>query len=122
MKFIALATVLAATIAVASASLPVQPESFVLSQEDQHQHIINHKPVFIDTLKSYIVVFKESTEARVIEKAEKDILDLGGKIVQRYNSVFKGFAALMPSPLIQALSTNPFIDYIEEDTPVTAYN
>jgi hypothetical protein len=46
MKFIALATVLAATIAVASASLPVQPESFVLSQEDQHQHIINHKPVF----------------------------------------------------------------------------
>jgi hypothetical protein len=63
------------------------------------------------------VVFKESTEARVIEKAEKDILDLGGKIVQRYSSVFKGFAALMPSPLIQALSTNPFIDYIEEDTP-----
>lgn len=62
------------------------------------------------------MVFKESTAAHIIEKAEKDVLDLGGKIVQRYNTVFKGFAALIPTPIIQALSTNPDIDYIEEDS------
>lgn len=61
------------------------------------------------------MVFKDSTAAHVIEKAEQDILELGGKIIQRYNSVFKGFAALMPAPIMDALSTNPFIDYIEED-------
>jgi len=67
------------------------------------------------TGRSYIVVFKDTTAAHVIEKAEKDILELGGKIGQRYNTVLKGFSAWMPGHIYTALSTNPFIDYIEED-------
>ncbi|KAK3816582.1 MAG: hypothetical protein J3Q66DRAFT_440975 [Benniella sp.] len=125
MKFITFAAVLAATAAVASAALPAQPEGpFGIAQEwDQHQNVIDrqHKVSFSDSLKSYIVVFKESTAAHIIEKAEKDVLDLGGKIVQRYNTVFKGFAALIPTPIIQALSTNPDIDYIEEDSEMSAF-
>lgn len=63
------------------------------------------------------MVFKETTAAHIIEKAEKDVLGLGGKIVQRYTEVMKGFSALIPDHIMQALSTNPDIDYIEEDSP-----
>ncbi|KAF9984344.1 hypothetical protein BGZ65_000585 [Modicella reniformis] len=124
MKFITLAALLGTTVAVASASLPVQPESaFFLAQEDQNQQNIidHHKPFLPVSVKSVIVVFKESTESHVIEKAEQDILDLGGKIGQRYNSALKGFSALIPYPIVEALSTNPFIDYIEDDNEVNAY-
>ena len=44
-----------------------------------------------------------------------DILGLGGKIGQRYTSALKGFSASIPAHIMSALSTNPNIDYIEED-------
>ena len=78
-------------------------------------HTTSFLYVLTATGRSYIVVFKDSTAAHVIEKAENDILDLGGKIGQRYTTVLKGFSAWMPGHIYTALSTNPFIDYIEED-------
>ncbi|KAF8930646.1 hypothetical protein EDD21DRAFT_371190 [Dissophora ornata] len=119
MKFITVAALLASALAVSSAALPVAPmDSFALSQEDQNQQqnvIEPHKPSLPITVKSYIVVFKASAAAQVIEKAERDITNLGGRIGQRYSTVLKGFSAWIPSPVLSALSTNPFIDYIEED-------
>ncbi|KAG0338833.1 hypothetical protein BG004_007055, partial [Podila humilis] len=53
--------------------------------------------------------------ADMILKAEKEILAFGGKIGHKYESVLRGFSAWIPHPVVTALSTNPFIDYIEED-------
>lgn len=50
-----------------------------------------------------------------MENVEKEILAFGGKIGQRYSAALKGFSAWIPGPIVNALSTNPFIDYIEED-------
>ncbi|KAF9435212.1 hypothetical protein BGZ76_006708 [Entomortierella beljakovae] len=124
MKFIAVVTLLLSAIAVASAALPVQPSTPFLAQEDFNQNQNNfgyRKPASVSTVKSYIVVFKENAATHIIEKVERDILDLGGKIGQRYSTALKGFSAWIPSPVVAALSTNPFIDYIEEDSPVGIY-
>ncbi|KAG0202992.1 hypothetical protein BGX28_004587 [Mortierella sp. GBA30] len=113
MKFTTIATLLATTVAFASAALPVQPAPL---QEDsnQEQNILGHKP-FSSGGKSYIVVFKQSAAAHIIEKAERDVMDFGGKIGNRYSAALKGFSAWIPNAIVQALQTNPFIDYIEED-------
>ncbi|KAG0263320.1 hypothetical protein BG011_008949 [Mortierella polycephala] len=123
MKFINVVAFLAVAIGVTSAALPVEPmNAFVLQDQNQQQHIIEErKPVLPNTFKSYIVVFKDTAAAQVIEKAEKEILSFGGKIGQRYSAALKGFSALIPGPIVTALSTNPFIDYIEEDGEVLAY-
>ncbi|KAG0298063.1 hypothetical protein BGZ98_000332 [Dissophora globulifera] len=125
MKVLALVALLATTLAVSSAALPVEPKNaFALAQEDQNQpqNVVEpRKPILPISVKSYIVVFKPTAATHIIEKAERDIMELGGKIGQRYSSVLKGFSAWIPSPVLQALSTNPFIDYIEEDGEVTAY-
>ncbi|KAF9939463.1 hypothetical protein BGZ67_009499 [Mortierella alpina] len=116
MKFLTIVTLLASAIAVASAALPVEPKNAITFQEDynQQQHVVEDRPVS-NGYKSYIVVFKESTALEVIEKAVNDILGLGGKIGQRYTSALKGFSASIPAHIMSALSTNPYIDYIEED-------
>ncbi|KAF9975100.1 hypothetical protein BGZ73_001361 [Actinomortierella ambigua] len=127
MKFSLVIATLAAVATVASAALPVQPPSDFALREDQmreQQVVGNHKPLVAPApagVKSYIVVFKESAAAHVIEAAIRDIESFGGKIGQRYSSALKGFAAKIPSGIISALSTNPFIDYIEEDGEVTTY-
>ncbi|KAF9401439.1 hypothetical protein BGX21_001698 [Mortierella sp. AD011] len=54
-----------------------------------------------------------------MEKVERDILDFGGRIGQRYTTVLKGFSAWIPAQIVEALSTNPFIEYIEKDSKVT---
>ncbi|KAF9571825.1 hypothetical protein EC968_010626 [Mortierella alpina] len=119
MKFLTIATLLASAIAVASAALPVEPKNAMTFQEDysQQQHVVEEPPASTG-FKSYIVVFKESTALEVIEKAVNDILGLGGKIGQRYTSALKGFSASIPAHIMSALSTNPAIDYIEEDGEV----
>ncbi|KAG0001000.1 hypothetical protein BGZ80_010153 [Entomortierella chlamydospora] len=68
---------------------------------------------------SYIVVFKTTAATEVMEKVERDILDFGGRIGQRYTTVLKGFSAWIPAQIVEALSTNPFIEYIEKDSKVT---
>ncbi|KAG0369491.1 hypothetical protein BC939DRAFT_446325 [Gamsiella multidivaricata] len=125
MKFIALAALLISAVAVTSAALPVEPKnSFALAQEDhnQNQNVVESKSTLPSGIKAYIVVFKQSAAAQVIEKAERDILDLGGKIGHRYSTVMKGFSAWIPTPVVKALATNPFIEYIEEDGEVFAFH
>ncbi|KAG0048046.1 hypothetical protein BGZ83_006953 [Gryganskiella cystojenkinii] len=122
MKFFTIFTGLAAIIAVAAAALPVEPmNAFMMQENNGRQYVVEERKPVLPTFKSYIVVFKDTAAAHVIEKAEKDILDLGGTIGQRYTTALKGFSAWMPGHLYMALSTNPFIDYIEEDGEVTAY-
>lgn len=68
------------------------------------------------------MAFKDSAAADVILKAEKEILAFGGKIGHRYTAALRGFSAWIPGPIVTALSTNPFIDYIEEDGEGKYYN
>ncbi|KAF9323009.1 hypothetical protein BGZ91_003894 [Linnemannia elongata] len=129
MKFTTLAAVLATFTAVASAALPVEPaiNGFVIQDNNPSapQQIVidtdHNKPAQTQETKSYIVVFKDTAVLQVMENVEKEILAFGGKIGQRYSAALKGFSAWIPGPIVTALSTNPFIDYIEEDSEVTAY-
>ncbi|KAF9377341.1 hypothetical protein CPB97_010273 [Podila verticillata] len=123
MRFFVIATVIAVATAVVSAALPVEPmNAFVLQQEDNEQHVLQDKKPFDMTGgKSYIVAFKDTAAAEVILKAEKEILAFGGKIGHRYTTALRGFSAWIPGPIVTAMSTNPFIDYIEEDGEVNAY-
>ena len=73
------------------------------------------KTIIAQGTKSYIVVFKDTAVLQAMENVEKEILAFGGKIGQRYSAALKGFSAWIPGPIVTALSTNPFIDYIEED-------
>ncbi|KAG0075821.1 hypothetical protein BGZ90_009458 [Linnemannia elongata] len=68
-----------------------------------------------------IVVFKKGTDQTEITKAENEIITKGGKITQRYTSALLGFAAELPDNSLQTLSTNPHLNYIEADGPVSAY-
>ncbi|OAQ25022.1 hypothetical protein K457DRAFT_100091 [Linnemannia elongata AG-77] len=68
-----------------------------------------------------IVVFKQGTPQPEITKAEDDIIAQGGKITQRYTSALLGFAAELPDNSVQALTTNPHLNYIEPDGEVSAY-
>ncbi|KAF9097692.1 hypothetical protein BGX29_007976 [Mortierella sp. GBA35] len=128
MKFTTVAALLATVAAVASAALPVEPaiNGFVIQEGPSDQYVIdnsnnNNQPIQTQKTKSYIVVFKDSAVLQVMDNVEKEILAFGGKIGQRYNAALKGFSAWIPGPVVAALSTNPFIDYIEEDSEVTAY-
>ncbi|KAF9537711.1 hypothetical protein EC957_007793 [Mortierella hygrophila] len=130
MKFTTIAAVLATFVAVASAALPVEPaiNGFVIQDNPSvsQQIVIDtdrlNKPAQTQGTKSYIVVFKDTAAAHVMENVEKEILAFGGKIGLRYSAALKGFSAWIPGPIATALSTNPFIDYIEEDNEVTAFN
>ncbi|KAF9138491.1 hypothetical protein BGX30_009093 [Mortierella sp. GBA39] len=131
MKFTTIAAVLATFVAVASAALPVEPaiNGFVIQDNTPSvsQQIVidtdhNNKPAQTQGTKSYIVVFKDTAAAHVMENVEKEILAFGGKIGLRYSAALKGFSAWIPGPIVTALSTNPFIDYIEEDSEVAAFN
>ncbi|KAG0226553.1 hypothetical protein BGW41_004189 [Actinomortierella wolfii] len=128
MKFTHVIAALATVVGIAAAALPVEPPNAFVFSEDQMQKqqvVGEHNPLASDSLaglKSYIVVFKDSTAAHVVEKAIHDIESLGGKIGQRYTAAINGFSAKIPTAIVTALSTNPFIDYIEEDGEVVAYN
>ncbi|KAF9147101.1 hypothetical protein BG015_011301 [Linnemannia schmuckeri] len=131
MKFTTVIALLAAVAAVASAALPVEPaiNGFVIQDNTPStaQQIVidtdhSNKPAQTQETKSYIVVFKDTAMLQAMENVEKEILAFGGKIGQRYSAALKGFSAWIPGPIVTALSTNPFIDYIEEDGEVNAFN
>ncbi|KAF9922025.1 hypothetical protein FBU30_007910 [Linnemannia zychae] len=123
MKFIVLVALFASVATIASAALPVEPaiHEFVIQENPQQTVIDINQPSQTQGIKSYIVVFKDSAALQVMESVEREILAFGGKIGQRYSEVLKGFSAWIPGPIVTALSTNPFIDYIEEDGEVTTY-
>ncbi|KAF9111619.1 hypothetical protein BGX27_004671 [Mortierella sp. AM989] len=119
MKFITIAALLVSAVAVSAAVLPVQPKHSLALPEDQNQNIESPSPVLAVPTKSYIVVFKESAAPHAIQNVERDILAFGGKIGRRYTTLIKGFSALIPTQVVAAISNNPIIDYIEEDSEVT---
>ncbi|KAF9126536.1 hypothetical protein BGW39_006556 [Mortierella sp. 14UC] len=127
MKFTTVVALLASIVAVTSAALPVEPaiNGFVIQENPSSQIVIDsnsgNKPPQTQGTKSYIVVFKDTAVLQVMENVEKEILAFGGKIGQRYSAALKGFSAWIPGPIVAALSTNPFIDYIEEDSEVTTF-
>ncbi|KAF9111618.1 hypothetical protein BGX27_004670 [Mortierella sp. AM989] len=116
MKFITIAALLVSAVAVSAAVLPIQPKHSLALPEDQNQNVESPSPVLALPAKSYIVVFKESAVPLAIEKVERDILAFGGKVGRRYTTLIKGFSALIPAQAVTALSNNPIIDYIEEDS------
>ncbi|KAG0270837.1 hypothetical protein BGZ95_001448, partial [Linnemannia exigua] len=124
MKFTTVVALLASVVAVTSAALPVEPaiNGFVIQENPNSQIVLDtdstntHKVPQTQGTKSYIVVFKDTAVLQVMENVEKEILAFGGKIGQRYSAALKGFSAWIPGPIVTALSTNPFIDYIEEDS------
>ncbi|KAK3836865.1 MAG: hypothetical protein J3R72DRAFT_493522 [Linnemannia gamsii] len=74
--------------------------------------------------KSVIVVYKEVTNQSTIAEAENDVTGqsrlAGGKITQRYTAAQLGLAAELPDSCIQTLSVHPYVDYVEDDSDVTA--
>ncbi|KAG0032475.1 hypothetical protein BGZ81_010822 [Podila clonocystis] len=68
-----------------------------------------------------IVSFKPETTTAHIETAIKEIEANGGKIIHRYDSVLRGFAAEIPDNSIQALTVDEHVDYVEADGQVSAY-
>ncbi|KAF9111620.1 hypothetical protein BGX27_004672 [Mortierella sp. AM989] len=119
MKFITIAALLVSAVAVSAAVLPVQPKHSLALPEDQNQNVESPNPVLAAPAKSYVVVFKESAASQAILNVERDIVAFGGKIGWRYTTLIKGFSAWIPAQVVIALSNNPAIDYIEEDSEVT---
>ncbi|KAJ3364512.1 hypothetical protein GGF32_001612 [Allomyces javanicus] len=66
-----------------------------------------------------IVSFKKGTPAAVIDAAAKKVEAAGGKIGHRYNATILGFAAEIPDNHISILATEPELDFIEADGPVS---
>ncbi|KAF8986037.1 hypothetical protein BGZ46_010454 [Entomortierella lignicola] len=124
MKYLTLVAILASAAAVSTAAIPVHPANAVAAREDQNQpQNVVGKTFHLDTnnVKSYIVVFKNSAALQAIDDVAQQILNLGGKIGHRYTSVLKGFSAMIPASLVNTLSSNPLISYIEEDSQVSAF-
>ncbi|KAI0821637.1 hypothetical protein BC628DRAFT_1393998 [Trametes gibbosa] len=69
----------------------------------------------------YIVVFKDHVSQSEIDKYAGEVNANGGEVVQRYDSVIKGFSASIPDQFLAQLQSvhNDTIDYIEPDTIVT---
>ncbi|KAI0051903.1 serine proteinase inhibitor IA-1 [Auriscalpium vulgare] len=69
----------------------------------------------------YIVVFKKDTSADTIKNHESEIKKCGGEVHDSYDSVLKGFSAVIPDSYLLQLQSlqGGEIDYIEADGVVT---
>jgi subtilisin family serine protease len=65
----------------------------------------------------YIVVFKSNVDKPAAEAATA-MNGLGGQILHTYSHALKGFAAIVGDAALQALRSNPNVDYIEQDQTV----
>ncbi|KAG0239438.1 hypothetical protein BGX31_002776 [Mortierella sp. GBA43] len=70
------------------------------------------------SVKSYIIVLKNTVETQDIATAEREIVKVGGTIQYRYTNVLKGFSAWLSTRAVKSLTANPLVDYIEEDQQV----
>ena len=66
----------------------------------------------------YIVVFNEGTE-RAADLAQEIVKNHNGTLLYAYESALKGFAAQLSEEGVRAISMDPRVDYIEQDTIVT---
>jgi hypothetical protein len=67
----------------------------------------------------YIVVFKDHATQEQIDTCANNVNNNGGGVTQRYDSVLKGFAAVIPDSFFGQLQADDLIDYIEPDSVVT---
>ncbi|KAF9349065.1 hypothetical protein BGX34_002087, partial [Mortierella sp. NVP85] len=67
------------------------------------------------SVRSYIIVLKDTVVAQDIAKAEQEIVKVGGTIKYRYTTALKGFSAWLSTRAAHALQSNPLVSYIEED-------
>ncbi|CAH1760434.1 12397_t:CDS:2 [Entrophospora sp. SA101] len=66
-------------------------------------------------MKNYIITFRRDTPDATIDQMINIIEKNGGKVYQTYNSLFKGFAAKVPTNFVQVLDKDSSILSIEED-------
>ena len=69
----------------------------------------------IASVRSYIIVLKDTVVAQDIAKAEQEIVKVGGTIKYRYTTVLKGFSAWLSTRAAHTLQSNPLVSYVEED-------
>ncbi|KAF9980483.1 hypothetical protein BGZ65_005049 [Modicella reniformis] len=114
MKFTTIVAVLASAFMVSAAALPIDAKNTV-DVEAITQPVES-------SVKAYIIVLKQTVAALEIEKAELEILKVGGTVERRYTSVLKGFSAWLSTRAYKSLSANPLVAYIEEDRQVVTIN
>jgi len=71
-----------------------------------------------------IIIFKASATTEEVHNLMEEVKQNGGYITNVYDSLFKGFAAVMSEEHLRALQANlrgSAIDYIESDGTVTTF-
>ena len=68
----------------------------------------------------YIVVLKRETPSEEVEATTNELLaQHGGNVNHIYTHAIKGFSIQMPEAAAIALSRNPKVEYVEEDSEAT---
>ena len=71
----------------------------------------------------YIVVLKSETPADEVEPVANEMLAAhGGTVRHVYQHAIKGFSIQLPEPAAMALSRNPRVEYVQEDSEVFLAN
>ena len=75
---------------------------------------------------TYIVTFKDDTTDEEIERHIEQLVQDGGVVTHRYDTVFKGYAAQIPPAFLDMLENNlqdgdGIVDAIEPDGTVSAF-
>jgi len=63
----------------------------------------------------YFVVMPDGTTEELLTRTEQQVRDLGGQVLERYDSVFIGFLANLSDQALEHIRRNPNISYIETD-------
>jgi hypothetical protein len=66
-------------------------------------------------LDQYFVVMDDGMPEDVVVRTEQQIIDLGGKVLYRFQSVLLGFVANLPPVALDAMRRNDDLKYIETD-------
>ncbi|KAK3816583.1 MAG: hypothetical protein J3Q66DRAFT_342880 [Benniella sp.] len=115
MKFTAIVAVLASTLLVSAAALPIEVQNTVALAQEVPTEAALQSGINETSVKSYIIVLKDTVVAQDIMTAERAIVKAGGTIEHRFTDVLKGFSAWLPNRAYKALLANPLVQYIEED-------
>jgi hypothetical protein len=68
----------------------------------------------------YFVVMPDGTPQDLLDRTKQQVTDLGGQVLESYESVFTGFLANLSDQALEHLLRNPDISYIETDRTVRA--
>ncbi|EEY17893.1 conserved hypothetical protein [Verticillium alfalfae VaMs.102] len=76
----------------------------------------------VDQMKNIIVWAQDDTTTdAMIEKAKSAIIDAGGKVTHIYSTLIRGFDAIAPAKVVEAISAFDAGLKVEEDQIVTTY-